>query len=114
MSGQRPGTFPRDPEEGAAPVVNNGIYVNGTRLGSPSTLESTYEMLRSQMEMGWIGLDRPDAEIRSVAEEFEIHQLAVEDNVAAHQRPSWSAMTRSLHRPPAGALRSRSHADRVR
>jgi magnesium transporter len=38
--------------------------------------------------MAWIGLYRPDAEeIRSVAREFGLHELAVEDAIAAHQRP---------------------------
>jgi Mg2+ and Co2+ transporter CorA len=38
--------------------------------------------------MAWIGLYRPDAcEIRSVANEFELHELAAEDAVSAHQRP---------------------------
>ena len=38
--------------------------------------------------MAWIGLYRPDLEeIRSVAHEFQLHELAVEDAVAAHQRP---------------------------
>ena len=45
-------------------------------------------MLREQKGMGWIGLYRPDArEVRSVAAEFEIHDLAVEDTISAHQRP---------------------------
>jgi magnesium transporter len=38
--------------------------------------------------MGWIGLYRPTrAEIDSIAAEFGLHHLAVEDTVAAHQRP---------------------------
>jgi magnesium transporter len=38
--------------------------------------------------MAWIGLYRPDVdELRSVAQEFELHRLAVDDAIAAHQRP---------------------------
>ncbi len=38
--------------------------------------------------MGWIGLYRPTpAEIQAVATEFGMHPLAVEDAIAAHQRP---------------------------
>ena len=38
--------------------------------------------------MAWIGLYRPDeAEIRSVATEFELHELPVQDAISAHQRP---------------------------
>lgn len=69
-------------------VVDNGIYVEGHRLMSPPDLDSTYQMLRAKMGMGWIGLYRPDPdEIRSVANEFGIHPLAVEDTIVAHQRP---------------------------
>ena len=70
------------------PIVDNAIYVGGRREASPGSLESTYQMLRRQMGMGWIALYRPDEhELRSVADEFVIHPLAVEDTIAAHQRP---------------------------
>ncbi len=69
-------------------VVDNAVYVDGCRHVEPPSLEETYELLREQKGMAWIGLYRPDAgEIRSVAAEFEIHDLAVEDTVSAHQRP---------------------------
>ena len=69
-------------------VVDNAVYVDGRRHAEPPSLELTYEMLREQRGMGWIGLYRPDAhEVRSVAAEFDIHPLAVEDTITAHQRP---------------------------
>lgn len=69
-------------------VVDNAVYVNGRRHVEPPSLEMTYEMLRAQQGMAWIGLYRPDAaEMRSVAAEFDIHGLAVEDTISAHQRP---------------------------
>ncbi|MGW9135993.1 CorA family divalent cation transporter [Streptomyces sp. NPDC055681] len=38
--------------------------------------------------MAWIGLHRPsEAELISVADEFDLHPLAVEDAMEAHQRP---------------------------
>ena len=38
--------------------------------------------------MAWIGLFRPKQELLlSVAEEFGLHELAVEDAIVAHQRP---------------------------
>ena len=38
--------------------------------------------------MAWIGLYEPDAEeFSTVAEEFELHPLSVEDAIEAHQRP---------------------------
>jgi magnesium transporter len=70
------------------PVVNNAVYVDGHRSADPRTLDETYEVLRERRGMAWIGLYRPDIEeIRSVAREFELHELAVEDAIAAHQRP---------------------------
>ncbi len=69
-------------------VVDNAVYVDGMRTASPRTLEETYEQLRSRNGMAWIGLYRPSAaEIQSVAKEFNLHQLAVDDAIAAHQRP---------------------------
>jgi len=69
-------------------VVDNGVYVDGRRVADPESLEATYELVRERGGMAWIGLYRPDhAEVRSVAGEFGIHPLAVEDAVHAHQRP---------------------------
>jgi magnesium transporter len=69
-------------------LVNNVVYVGGRRSADPRTLEETYEALRVRRGMAWIGLYRPDLEeIRSVAHEFQLHELAVEDAVTAHQRP---------------------------
>lgn len=69
-------------------LVNNAVYVGGHRTADPSTLEETYEVLRHRRGMAWIGMYRPDLEeIRSVAHEFGLHELAVEDAVTAHQRP---------------------------
>ncbi len=70
------------------PLVNNAVYVDGRRSADPRSLDETYEVLRERRGMAWIGLYRPDVEeIHSVAHEFDLHELAVEDAVAAHQRP---------------------------
>ena len=69
-------------------LVDNAVYVNGHRSADPKSLDETYELLRERSGLAWIGLYRPDPdEIRSVAQEFDLHDLAVEDAVAAHQRP---------------------------
>ena len=69
-------------------VVDNAVYVDGRRHAEPPSLEHTYETLREVGGMAWIGLYRPDHQtVTSVAEEFGIHGLAVEDTVKAHQRP---------------------------
>ncbi|PRY65440.1 magnesium transporter [Glaciihabitans tibetensis] len=68
-------------------LIDNGIYVGGRRTGNPHTLSETYELLRERDGMAWIGLYRPDRdELRSVADEFALHPLSVEDALKGHQR----------------------------
>ena len=73
----------------AGRVVDNAVYVNGCRTAHPVTLAETFRELRAtEQAMAWIGLYRPDVtQIASLAVEFDLHELAVEDTVAAHQRP---------------------------
>ena len=74
-------------------LVDNAVYVNGQRTADPQSLDETYEVLRERNGMAWIGLYRPDvAEIRSVATEFELHELPVQDAISAHQRPGVGAV----------------------
>ncbi|GAY07846.1 magnesium/cobalt transporter CorA [Pseudonocardia sp. N23] len=72
-------------------VVDNAVYVDGKRGVEPTSLDQTYAELRrcpDGRSFGWIGLLRPtEDEISSVAKEFGLHDLAVEDTVHAHQRP---------------------------
>ncbi|HNA98352.1 MAG TPA: magnesium and cobalt transport protein CorA, partial [Marmoricola sp.] len=69
-------------------IVNNAVYLNGVRTAVPPSLELTYETMDESGGMGWIGLYRPSkAEMDSVAEEFSLHHLVVEDSIKAHQRP---------------------------
>jgi magnesium transporter len=69
-------------------IVDNAIYVDGRRAAEPRTLRETYEALRKEHGVAWIGLYRPTKEeFASVAEEFWLHELAVEDALEAHQRP---------------------------
>ena len=69
------------------PVVDNGVYAGGKRVETPVSLEETFETLRRRNGMAWIGLYRPSKdEIRTIAEEFDLHHLAVEDAFKGHQR----------------------------
>ncbi len=83
-------------ERGAEPetlpvsrLVDSAIYVDGERVASPESLAETFASLRQQPGgMAWIGLYRPEEhEVGSLASEFELHPLAVEDAIVAHQRP---------------------------
>src|SRR5829696_8496213 len=69
-------------------IVDSAIYVNGKRTAEPHSLQETYEACRQRSGIAWIGLYRPtEEEFSSVAEEFGLHELAVEDAIEAHQRP---------------------------
>jgi magnesium transporter len=69
-------------------IVDNAIYVDGRRAAEPRSLQETFETAREWGGVAWIGLYRPtEEEFESVAEEFGLHPLAVEDAVNAHQRP---------------------------
>jgi magnesium transporter len=70
-------------------VVAAAIYRDGRRVDSPLTVAEAARRLRDQpATMAWIGLYRPaEAQLLAVAEEFGLHELAVEDAIVAHQRP---------------------------
>jgi magnesium transporter len=69
-------------------IVDSAIYVDGRRAVEPASLQEAYEACREQQGLAWIGLYEPTVEeLSSVAEEFELHPLAVEDAIKAHQRP---------------------------
>ncbi|MEU0843629.1 magnesium and cobalt transport protein CorA [Streptomyces sp. NPDC005962] len=70
-------------------VVDAAVYRGGRRVGTPDGLAATFRRLREEPgAIAWIGLHRPsEAELLSVAEEFDLHKLAIEDALEAHQRP---------------------------
>lgn len=69
-------------------IVDNAIYVDGRRSESPDSLEEAHEACRERDGFAWIGLYEPsEEEFESVAGEFDLHELAVEDAITAHQRP---------------------------
>jgi magnesium transporter len=70
-------------------VIDNALYLDGRRIDTPGSLAAAFESLKTVPgSMAWIGLYRPkDWELAKVAEEFGLHELAVEDAIVAHQRP---------------------------
>ncbi|NUS12263.1 MAG: magnesium and cobalt transport protein CorA, partial [Streptomyces sp.] len=70
-------------------IVQAALYRDGVRVSASATLAETFRELREQRSgMAWIGLARPtEAELLSLAAEFDLHPLAVEDAMEAHQRP---------------------------
>ncbi|MCU1571071.1 MAG: magnesium and cobalt transport protein CorA [Naasia sp.] len=69
------------------PIIDNAVYVAGKRTANPPSLEETFETLRDRKGVAWIGMYRPSREeLQAVANEFELHRLAVEDALKGHQR----------------------------
>ena len=77
------------PDGRRSQLIDSAIYVDGKRVASPTSLVETFERLRRHPDgMAWIGLYRPEErEVHSLASEFQLHPLAVEDAITAHQRP---------------------------
>ena len=70
-------------------IVDSAVYVDGRRTAEALSPIGTCESLRRQRGgLAWIGLHAPaEEEFFSVAREFGLHPLAVEDAVSTHQRP---------------------------
>ncbi|MFF0815280.1 magnesium and cobalt transport protein CorA [Rhodococcus sp. NPDC003318] len=72
----------------ASSVVNSGVYRDGCRTEAPPDLFEELRTLPDETSMAWIGLYRPSADqLLDAAEQFGLHELAVEDAIVAHQRP---------------------------
>ena len=70
-------------------VVDAGVYRAGRRIASPPTVAGMSQLLEAEPgAMAWIGLYRPaEAQLLTVADEFGLHEVAIEDAIVAHQRP---------------------------
>jgi magnesium transporter len=79
-------------------LIDSAVYGDGVRECSPTSLAETFSALRQRPDgMAWIGLYRPDVdELNSLAAEFDLHPLAVEDAITAHQRPKLERYGRTL------------------
>lgn len=69
-------------------IVDCALYTQGKRHASPLHLDDALESCRSSDDtFVWIGLHEPThEEFDAVTSEFELHPLAVEDAIKAHQR----------------------------
>ncbi|KUH40761.1 transporter [Streptomyces kanasensis] len=70
-------------------MITAALYEDGQRTSAhDSLMENFRELRRHPGGMAWIGLHRPDpAELQSLAAEFDLHPLAIDDALEAHQRP---------------------------
>jgi magnesium transporter len=68
-------------------VIACAAYAEGRRVGDVA-IPDISEVLRQPDRFIWIGLHEPDTELlREIQQEFGLHDLAIEDALAAHQRP---------------------------
>ncbi|WP_093489298.1 MULTISPECIES: magnesium and cobalt transport protein CorA [unclassified Streptomyces] len=94
-AGPPPATAPDDSEapepsaETGGRVINAALYRDGHRVSTHDTLADTFRQQRATAgTLAWIGLHRPTpAELTTLASEFDLHPLALEDALEAHQRP---------------------------
>jgi magnesium transporter len=78
-------------------IIDSAVYEHGRRRPGELEIDDTYELCRRQGSFAWIGLYEPtEAEFDSVRREFDLHELAVEDAIKAHQRPKLEVYGDSL------------------
>ncbi|MEU6702163.1 magnesium and cobalt transport protein CorA [Streptomyces wuyuanensis] len=79
-------------------IVDAALYRDGRRMETPTSLAEIYHRLPGEPgTMAWIGLFRPSpAQLWEAAEQFGLHELAVEDAIVAHQRPKLERYGKTL------------------
>ncbi|CCG01702.1 magnesium/cobalt transporter CorA [Blastococcus saxobsidens] len=84
-AGRPPRTPAGRPEAGA--VIDCAVYVDGRRQEAVRP-EDALGVAEERGGYVWLGLYAPtEAQVGVIAEEYDLHPLAVEDAVYAHQRP---------------------------
>src|SRR6266542_6352960 len=69
-------------------IVDCAVYEDGRRRPGELPLAEACEASRRHDSFVWLGLHEPsEEEFDSVRREFDLHELAVEDAIHAHQRP---------------------------
>ena len=69
-------------------VVKCATYEDGVRRDDGLALDQACVASREENTFAWVGVIEPTREeFESIAREFDLHELAVEDAVKAHQRP---------------------------
>jgi len=69
-------------------IVDCALYEDGRRRPGDLSLDELSSACHAKNAFVWIGLHEPtEEEFDAVRREFELHELAVEDAIKAHQRP---------------------------
>jgi magnesium transporter len=78
-------------------IANCAVYEHGQRRDGALPLEQAGRAARAKDAFVWLGLVEPSAaELEAIAREFDLHELAVEDAIKAHQRPKVEAYDETL------------------
>jgi magnesium transporter len=78
-------------------IVDCAVYEGGRRRPGELPLASAVEACRREDAFVWLGLHEPtEEEFDAVRREFDLHELAVEDAISAHQRPKLEVYGDSL------------------
>ncbi len=71
-------------------IVDYALYQNGLRYQEQSNLGELISKAKSEGGFVWLGLAEPSVEeFEKIMGDFQFHPLAIEDAVAAHQRPKY-------------------------
>jgi magnesium transporter len=69
-------------------IVDCAVYEDGRRRDGEVEVHTAMQAARQGNAFTWIGLYEPtEQEFDAIRREFELHELAVEDAIHAHQRP---------------------------
>ncbi len=81
-------------------MVDCALYRDGVRVPlevGNGALEAVREARDGDGDFVWVGLHQPDqTEMARIAEQFDLHPLAVEDALNAHQRPKLERYDQTL------------------
>jgi magnesium transporter len=69
--------------------IDATIYREGRPIGKPLTIDEAARLVReNEGAVAWISIYQPaESQLWDAAEDFGLHELAIEDAVVAHQRP---------------------------
>jgi magnesium transporter len=77
--------------------MDAALYRDGKRLPDPFVLDGARHLCDDPHTFAWIGLYEPtEEEFEAVTKEFNLHPLAVEDAIMAHQRPKLDVYENTL------------------
>ncbi|HEY3239823.1 MAG TPA: CorA family divalent cation transporter, partial [Acidimicrobiia bacterium] len=78
-------------------IIDCALYQDGQRHGGKLGLDEVAVACHRKDAFVWIGLYEPsEEEFETVRREFDLHELAVEDAITAHQRPKLEVYDETL------------------